>query len=104
MICSAQSVTAVVSQALTSVMPSWGSGPICDHILHFLELDPQGSHIALGGDLDGCESLPEGFDGVQSYPALAERLLERGVDHQTVENIFWDNAFGVMERAVCNHP
>ena len=77
---------------------------VCDHILHFLELDPQGSHIALGGDLDGCEAMPEGFDGVQSYPAMAERLLARGVDHQTVEKIFWDNAFGVMERAVCNHP
>ena len=77
---------------------------VCDHILHFLELDPQGSHIALGGDLDGCEAMPEGFDGVQSYPAMAERLLARGFDHQTVEKIFWDNAFGVMERAVCNHP
>ena len=29
----------------------------CDHILHFLELDPSGKHIALGGDMDGCDSL-----------------------------------------------
>lgn len=26
---------------------------VCDHILHFLELDPSGKHIALGGDLAG---------------------------------------------------
>lgn len=32
----------------------------CDHVLHFLDLDPSGKHIALGGDLDGCEFLPQG--------------------------------------------
>lgn len=70
----------------------------CDHIFHFLELDPDGTHVALGGDLDGCESLPAGFDGVQSYPALAQRLLQRGLDEKTVRNIFWNNALGVIER------
>lgn len=73
---------------------------LCDHIFHWLELDPEGKHIALGGDLDGCDRLPEGFDGVQSYPALAQRLLERGLTEQTVMDIFWNNALGVMKRAV----
>ena len=75
----------------------------CDHIFHFLELDPNGKHIALGGDLDGCETLPSGFEGVQSYPALAQRLLERGLSEETVMDIFWNNALGVMECAVRNH-
>lgn len=70
----------------------------CDHILHFLELDPEGHHIALGGDLDGCESLPTGFNGVQDYPALADTLLNRGVDEKIVRQIFWSNALGVMKR------
>ena len=70
----------------------------CDHFLHFLELDPEGDHIALGGDLDGCDVLPEGFDGVQSYPKLAQRLLERGVDEKTLRKIFWDNALGVLDK------
>lgn len=76
---------------------------VCDHILHWLKLDAQGEHIALGGDLDGCDSLPAGFDGVQSYPALAQRLLQRGVGQQIVENIYWNNAMGVFMNAVRHH-
>lgn len=73
---------------------------VCDHVLHFLELDPDGKHIALGGDLDGCDELPEGFEGVQSYPAMAQRLLERGLTETMVQDIFWNNAVGVMKRAI----
>ncbi len=76
---------------------------ICDHIIHFLELDPSGKHIALGGDLDGIDHMPAGFEGVQSWPKVAQRLMERGVTEDMVMDIFWNNAIGVMERAVCNH-
>lgn len=69
---------------------------ICDHILHFLELDPSGKHIALGGDLDGVEATPDGFDGVQSYPVLAQRLLQRGLGEELVMDIFWNNAIRVL--------
>ena len=71
---------------------------VCDHVFHFLELDPDGTHIALGGDLDGCDELAEGFEGLQSYPALARRLQERGLDDKTIHNIFWNNALGVIEK------
>lgn len=69
---------------------------ICDHIFHFMELDLSGKHIALGGDLDGVENTPDGFEGVQSYPALAQRLLQRGLDEAAVQNIFWNNAIAAM--------
>lgn len=71
---------------------------VCDHILHFLELDPSGKHIAIGGDLDGCDSLPIGMKGVQDYPLLTQRLLERGLDESLIYDIFWNNAIGVMKR------
>lgn len=70
----------------------------CDHVLHFMELDPDGTHIALGGDLDGCDPLPAGFEGVQDYPKLAQRLLERGLDENILKNIFWNNALGVIDK------
>ena len=71
---------------------------VCDHIFHFLELDPLGEHIALGGDLDGCDALPDGYVGVDDYPAIARKLLERGLDDTIIRNIFWNNALGVMRK------
>ena len=68
----------------------------CDHIFHFLEMDPDAAHISLGGDLDGCDVLPAGFDGVQDYPKIAQRLMERGLDEKLISNIFWNNAVGVI--------
>ena len=75
----------------------------CDHILHFMELDPDARHLALGGDLDGIDNMPHGFAGVQSFPKFAEKLMTRGLNAETVHNIFWNNALGVMDRAVYNH-
>ena len=71
---------------------------VCDHVLHFLEMDPEGKHVALGADLDGCEELVEGFEGIQSYPVLADRMLARGITESMIRNIFWNNALGVMEQ------
>ena len=70
---------------------------VCDHVEHWLNLGGA-KHIALGGDLDGCELLPAGFAGVQDYPKLAEALLKRGISEQTVQDIFWNNAMGVFEK------
>ena len=76
---------------------------VCDHVLHWLELGGE-KHVALGGDLDGVTRMPEGFEGVQSWPVLASRLQERGLDEKTILDIFWNNGLGVMELAVRNHP
>lgn len=70
---------------------------VCGHIMHFMEVDNGASHIALGGDLDGCDKLPSGFTGVQDYNKLAIKLIDRGLDCETVHKIFWDNAMGVMK-------
>lgn len=71
---------------------------VCDHFTHFAALDPSCEHIALGGDLDGCDVLPVGFDGVQDYPKLSQRLLEKGFSEENVHSIFWKNALTVMKR------
>ena len=71
---------------------------VCQHFLHFMELDPDAKHIALGGDLDGCESMSEGFTGVESYPKLADHLLMSGLSEDNLYDIYWNNALGVMKR------
>ncbi len=71
---------------------------VCDHIFHFLDLDPSAAHIALGGDLDGCDSIPAGMTGIDGYAQIAQRLSQRGLDEKTIHMIFWDNALGVMKR------
>lgn len=74
-----------------------------DHFLHFMQIDPAGQHICLGGDLDGCDTLVDGFNGVQDYPKLSHKLRQRGLDDCLIKNIFWDNAIGVMKSAVRNN-
>lgn len=69
----------------------------CQHVLHFLELGGA-KHIALGGDLDGCDRLPEGFHGPQDYEKLADRLKAYGVEDEVIEDIFWNNIARVFEK------
>ena len=71
---------------------------LCDHIFHFLDLSGSDKHISLGSDFDGCEVLPAEVSGVQDYDKLADRLINRGLSVDTVENIFWNNALGVIEK------
>ena len=71
---------------------------VCDHVLRFLELDPTGKHISLGGDLDGIDDLPQGFHGVEDYPKLAQVMISRGISKETVEDIFWNNANSLLKR------
>ena len=75
----------------------------CRHVLHWLDLDG-GKHIALGGDLDGCEGLPQGFTGVDSYPSLAQALADHGVPRQMLEDLFWNNAMRVLESCSTLRP
>lgn len=69
---------------------------VCDHICHFMEVDTEGKHIALGGDLDGVNALPAGMTGVESYSLLADALTNRGFSEKNLFDIFWNNALGVM--------
>lgn len=69
------------------------------HIDHFLELDGDG-HIALGGDLDGCDCLPQGFTGVDDYTKLQDYLAARGYSPDTLENLFYKSLMKVVKECI----
>ena len=71
---------------------------ICDHVFHFVEVAGSDKHVSLGSDMDGVTHLPADFAGVQDYPKIADRLLQRGMAEGSVENIFWNNAVGVIKK------
>ena len=68
---------------------------ILRHIDHFMALGGE-KHIALGGDLDGCDGLSGGIHGVQDMHLLWDALKAHGYDDSTLEDIFWRNLLRVM--------
>lgn len=66
------------------------------HIDHFMELGGE-KHIGLGADLDGCERLSGGMEGVQDLPMLWEALSRHGYSDALLEDIFYNNLLRVLE-------
>lgn len=69
---------------------------VYQHIDHFLQMGGA-ANVCLGGDLDGCERLPEGFAHVDDYAKLSEYLLNRGLSEQTVADIYYQNFAKVVK-------
>ncbi len=63
---------------------------VCSHIEHFLNLDERA--VCLGLDLDGTAPLA-GLETVDRIPTLYEALTNRGIDHDTADNVFYNNAY-----------
>lgn len=60
------------------------------HLDHYLQLGGE-KHVALGGDLDGCDETVAGIDGIQDVPKLWQALAERGYPRHLLEDLFWNN-------------
>ena len=68
-------------------------------LMQLMELGGERS-IALGGDLDGCSQLPEGFRGVEDWERLWERLLQRNYSEALLRALFFENLMRVVSE-VC---
>lgn len=69
------------------------------HLEHFLARGGERT-VALGGDWDGCDKLPQGFTGVWSWAALYEALLQRNYRESLVQDLFYNNFMRTVNR-VC---
>lgn len=68
------------------------------HVSHMLSLG--GEHcVCIGSDFDGA-SLPEGIRHVGDIPALGDYLLKRGLREDTINKIFFKNAYTFFENAL----
>ena len=70
------------------------------HIEHFLDLGGEKT-IAIGGDLDGCDTLPEGMTGVDGTALVYQALADRGYPKALLDDIFYNNLMRVV-REVCD--
>jgi membrane dipeptidase len=65
------------------------------HIDHFLDLGGEKT-LAIGGDLDGCETLPAGVAGIQDVAKIREALEKRGYEKELLDDIFFENLMRVL--------
>ena len=65
------------------------------HVEHLLDLGGDET-LALGGDLDGCDTLVGGITGVQDYPKLYAALKARGYDTALLQDLFAGNWLRVL--------
>jgi membrane dipeptidase len=70
---------------------------ILRHLEHFLSLGGSKA-VGLGGDWDGCNSLPEGYTGIWSWLNLYNRLLQENYSEELVQDLFWGNFAKVLNK------
>lgn len=71
---------------------------VADHIDHIAKVAGH-DHVGFGGDYDGLPALPEGMDGVESYPALMLELMKRGWSDANIAKLAGGNMLRVMAQA-----
>jgi len=72
---------------------------VVEHIEYILDRIGD-EHVSLGSDFDGIPAGPRGLENATRYPALIDRLLERGHSEDTVGKIAGGNFLRVF-REVC---
>lgn len=69
-----------------------------DHVVHVVELAGE-EHVGIGTDFDGITETLDGFEDVSRFPALTQRLLDRGLPAKAVQMILGENFLRVLEEA-----
>ena len=69
------------------------------HLEHFLALGGTET-VALGGDWDGCDQLPEGFTGIWNWADFYEELLRCNYPESLLRDLFWNNLMRTV-KTVC---
>lgn len=81
----------------TDFLGGGGMDTVVRHVEHLLDLGGDRT-LALGGDLDGCDTLGGGITGVQDYPKLYAAIKARGYDAALLQDLFADNWLRVLPK------
>ena len=81
----------------TDFLGGGGMDAVVRHVEHLLDLGGDRT-LALGGDLDGCDTLGGGITGVQDYPKLYAAIKARGYDAALLQDLFADNWLRVLPK------
>jgi membrane dipeptidase len=71
---------------------------VADHLDHAREVVGP-THLGLGGDYDGVDSLPTGLADVSTYPALLTELADRGWSDADLAGLTSQNVLRVVQAA-----
>jgi len=63
---------------------------VLDHVTWAINVGGEDS-VGLGGDLDGVDYLPAGFDGVADYPRIEELLRDGGLTSRQIDKVCHEN-------------
>ena len=66
------------------------------HLEHMLTLCGE-DHVALGGDLDGCDELARGFTDVSSWSSFYAYLQAAGYPADLLDRIFFRNLLQLLQ-------
>ncbi len=70
------------------------------HIMHYYSIASEG--VCLGCDLDGVTRLPNGIENVKDLMLVKQKLLQAGFDEDKTQDIMYNNARGLLIRALGN--
>lgn len=65
------------------------------HLEHMLRLCGE-KHVAMGGDLDGCDELATGISHVGDYTNFYDYLYQQGYEVSLLEDIFYHNLLRLL--------
>src|SRR5262245_6563470 len=88
----------LVAWAADHARPNATLSTVADHIEHIAQVAGR-ENVGLGSDFDGVPFLPEGLDGVQTYPALLVEMQRRGWSDADIANLAGGNLLRVLRAA-----
>jgi membrane dipeptidase len=72
---------------------------VVDHVRWAINVGGEDS-VGLGGDLDGVDYLPAGFESVADYPRIEELLRDGGLTPRQIDKVCHENFLRVFQEVL----